>query len=70
MLDGSPPEAVTVAVELELPAIPPLGIEVQMPGIRCPGCGPNLVRLDDRNVESDLSDALIDALSSAGLNPG
>lgn len=70
MLDGSASEAVTVAVKLQLPAIPPLGIEVQMPGIRCPGCGRSLVRLDDRNVESDLSDALIAALRSAGIEPG
>jgi hypothetical protein len=41
-----------------------------MPGITCTSCHRSVVRIDDRNVQSDLSDALIVAFDMAGIRPG
>jgi hypothetical protein len=66
--EGAPVEVVTVGVRLDLGRVPPLGAEVEMPGIRCPRCGRPVVRIDDAAVDSDLSDAVIDAWRSVGLD--
>ena len=68
-LDGIAPETVAAAVEVDLRKIPPIEVEVEMPGYTCPGCGRQPVRIDDRDVQSDLSDALIDAFGQVGLRP-
>jgi hypothetical protein len=69
-LDGIPGTQVGVAVNVALSRIPPISVEVEMPGFRCPGCARSLVSTDDRAIDSDLSDALIAALTSAGIAPG
>jgi Zn-finger nucleic acid-binding protein len=61
---------VTVTADVDLRRIPAIHIELEMPGMVCPGCDRRLVMMDDRNVESDLSDALIDAFHHLGLAPG
>ena len=69
-LDGIPGALVSVATQLAFTEIPPVRVDVEMPGITCPGCLSPLVRTDDRAIESDLSDALIAAFASAGISPG
>ncbi len=60
-----------VAINATLKRIPsPMRVEVEMPGLVCPGCHQSLVRMDDRNVQSDLSDALIDAFNAGDIKPG
>ena len=58
---------VGVATEVALGRIPPIQVDLAMPGIVCPSCGTQMVRMHDRNVESDLSDALIAAFDSVAL---
>jgi len=69
-LEGLPGAIVTATTQLSFSQIPPVRVEVAMPGITCPGCMAPLVRTDDKALESDLSDALIDAFNSAGIEPG
>jgi len=69
-LEGVPGDLVTVATQLEFTRIPPVRVEVTMPGITCPGCMRPLVRIDDRDIASDLSDAVIAAFDAAGISPG
>jgi hypothetical protein len=69
-LDGIPGTQVGMAVDVALSRIPPISVEVEMPGIRCPGCARSLVSIDDRAIASDLSDALIAAFKTAGIAPG
>lgn len=69
-LDGVTIGQVTVATDVNLPSIPPIHLDLDMPGMVCPDCGRRLVMIDDRNVQSDLSDALIDAFNQSGLGPG
>jgi hypothetical protein len=69
-LEGLTAGPVSVSTEIALTRIPPVRVEIEMPGLRCPGCGRSLVRIDERSVDSDLSDALIDAFASASLVPG
>jgi len=71
---GSPLEAaaigpVPVTTELVLKKIPPIRIELEMAGWRCPACDRALVKFD-RDVASDLSFALMDAFATVGLSPG
>jgi hypothetical protein len=40
-----------------------------MPGQGCPGCSRPVVRIDDRDLGSNVSDALIDAFNVVGLKP-
>ena len=61
---------VTVTTEVVLKRIPPIAIDIDMPGIVCPGCGRSLSMIRDRDVASDVSDALIDAFNVAGVKPG
>jgi hypothetical protein len=68
-LAGLPSETVSAAVDVDLRRIPPIQVDVEMPGYVCPGCARRPVRIDDRDVQSDLSDALIDAFEHAGLRP-
>lgn len=69
-LEGTPSGVVTVTADVQLRRIPPIRLELEMPGLTCPGCARRLVRIDDRHVQSDLSDALIDAFNRAGIAPG
>lgn len=68
-LEGISPETVAVAVDVDLRKIPPIQVDVEMPGYVCPSCQKEPVRIDDRSVQSDLSDALISAFVQAGLRP-
>lgn len=67
-LEGPSEERVKVSVELRLQRIPPLGVEVEMPGARCGRCGHTIVKVDDRAVDSELSDAAIAAFDAAGIH--
>jgi hypothetical protein len=69
-LEGIPGARVVVASELALSRIPPIRVDLEMPGITCPSCVSRLVRIDDRAIESDLSDAVIAAFTAAGMSPG
>src|SRR4051812_48587140 len=66
-LDGVPGTQVEVTANVALPRIAPIRVDVEMPGIRCPGCARSLVSTDDRAIDSDLSDALIAAFKMAGI---
>jgi len=59
-----------VTVNVALRQAPAIRVDVEMPGMTCPGCHRSLVRIDDRAVDSDLSDALIAAFDEAGIKPG
>jgi hypothetical protein len=61
---------VTVATDIDLRKIPSIHLDLTMPGVVCPGCDRRLVMMHDNNIQSDLSDALIDAFDQAGLKPG
>jgi hypothetical protein len=69
-LEGLANQPIGIATEVELRSIPPVQVDLAIPGLFCPGCRMQLVRLDDRRVVSDLSDALIAAFTSAGIKPG
>ena len=69
-LDEGSVSPVTVTPDLQLRNIPVIHVEVEMPGRVCPGCARRLVNIHDRNFESELSDALIDAFNQAGIAPG
>jgi hypothetical protein len=69
-LEGIVVEPVPVTTEIALTRIPPVRVDLEMPGIKCPGCDRSLVMIDDRAVASDLSDALIDAFTAGSLVPG
>jgi hypothetical protein len=69
-LDGLPAQALGIATEVALRSIPPIQVDLAIPGVFCPTCRMQLVLLDDRKVASDLSDALIAALKSAAIKPG
>ena len=69
-LEGIAVEPVIASTDVDLSRIPTIHIELEMPGMVCPGCDRHLVMIGDRGVESDLSDALIDAFQQAGIAPG
>ena len=69
-LAGVAHERITVAVDVTLKQIPSIHLDLEMPGLTCSRCGRAMVMIDDRDVASDLSDALIAAFNSAGLAPG
>jgi hypothetical protein len=69
-LDAQRDERTAVAVDVALPRIPAIGVALEMPGITCTSCHRSVVRIDDRGVQSDLSDALIVAFDMAGIRPG
>jgi ribosomal protein L34E len=69
-LEGIAVERVAVTTEIALTRIPPVRVELEMPGMTCPGCHRSLVMIGDRAVASELSDALIDAFKGAGIAPG
>lgn len=69
-VEGVPSAAVEVAVELTFKRISPIRVQLEIPGIVCAACGRGMVRIDDRDVASDLSDALIDAFNSVDMRPG
>ena len=41
-----------------------------MPGRTCPACGHAVVLIGDRDIASDVSDALIEAFQSEAIKPG
>ena len=63
-------ERVVVMTEIDLTRIPPIRADLEMPGLTCPRCHRALVMIGDRAVASNLSDALIDAFTGAGVAPG
>ena len=69
-LEGVAPQRVTTWADVVLKRVPPIRVDVEMPGHNCPACGRTMVLIDDRSVESDLSDALIAAFNSVGIAPG
>ena len=69
-LEGIAVGPVAVTTEVALTRIPPVRVDLEMPGMTCPGCRRSLVMIGDRAVQSDLSDALIDAFTNAGMAPG
>lgn len=69
-LDGVARQRVKVATDVALAKIPPIHLDIEMPGLTCSRCGRPMVMIDDRDVASDLSDALIAAFNSAGIAPG
>jgi hypothetical protein len=69
-LEGVVVAPVAVTTEIALTQIPPIRVDLDMPGLKCPGCHRSLVKIDDRAVDTDLSDAVIDAFASASLVPG
>jgi hypothetical protein len=69
-LEGSVDQRVAATVNVALRRAPAIRLDVEMPGMTCPGCHRSLVRIDDRAVDSDLSDALIAAFDEAGIKPG
>ena len=69
-LEGIAVGPVAVTTEVALTRIPPVRVDLEMPGMTCPDCRRSLVMIGDRAVASDLSDALIDAFKSAGMAPG
>lgn len=69
-LEGIAVGPVAVTTEIVLARIPPVRVDVEMPGMSCPGCRRSLVMVGDRAVASNLSDALIDAFKGAGVAPG
>ena len=60
---------VLVGADVELSKVPLIHVDVEMPGWVCPGCSRRLVMIHDRNIQSDLTDALVDAFNRAGLAP-
>lgn len=69
-LEGVAVEPVAVTTEVALTRIPPVRVDLEMPGMTCPGCQRTVVMIGDRAVASNLSDALIDAFTGAGVAPG
>jgi ribosomal protein L34E len=69
-LEGIAVERVAVTTEIDLTRIPPIRADLEMPGMTCPRCHRALVMIGDRAVASNLSDALIDAFTGAGVAPG
>jgi hypothetical protein len=59
-----------MATDVVLKKVPPIHLDIEMPGLTCSRCGRPMVMIDDRDVVSDLSDALIAAFNSAGIAPG
>ena len=58
------------SVDVTLGRVPPIHLEIVMPGLTCPNCQRKMVRIDDADVASDLSFALMAAFESVGLKPG
>lgn len=69
-LEGIAVASVPANTEVVLGRVPPIRVDVEMPGLRCPGCDRSLVMIGDRGVASYLSDALIDAFNAAAMTPG
>jgi hypothetical protein len=65
-----PEQLTAVAVDVALRSIPPIHLEIVMPGLTCPSCHLRMVRIDDRDIASDLSFALMAAFQSVGFGPG
>jgi hypothetical protein len=61
---------VPATTEIALKRIPPIRVDLEMPGVRCPGCARALVMIHDRDIASDVSFALMDAFATVGLSPG
>jgi hypothetical protein len=68
--DGIPVGTVAAAVDVVMKRIPPIHVDVEMPGITCPSCGRAATMISDRGVQSDLSDALIAIFDEAQISPG
>lgn len=69
-LDEPATRQVDVATDVALATIPPIRVELTMPGLVCPRCRRSVSRIDSRVVASDVSDALIAAFDSAAIHPG
>lgn len=53
-------------LRLEINGLEPINLTVELPAVACPACGTEH-RTGERDVESDLSDAMIAAFKEAGL---
>jgi hypothetical protein len=69
-VEGIAVERVAVTTEIALTRIPPVRVDLEIPGMTCPGCHRSLVMIGHRAVASNLSDALIRAFTGAGVAPG
>ncbi len=69
-VDGDAVGQISVAIDVALARIAPVRVELEMPGIRCPRCDRPLVMIDDRSIDSDVSDALIAAFAAGEFGPG
>ena len=69
-LDGVVIGPVPVTTEVALKRVPPIRVDLEMPGMRCPACARALVMINDRDIASDVSFALMDAFATVGLSPG
>jgi ribosomal protein S27AE len=58
------------SVNIALRTIPAIRVDVDMPGRTCPACGHAVVLIGDRDIASDVSDALIEAFQSEAIKPG
>ena len=63
----SPTVTHSFALRLKLPDLDEFGLTLEMPAVACRACG-FVHRTGDRNVESDVSDAMIAAFGSGGLS--
>jgi hypothetical protein len=54
------------SLRLEIDGLEPINLTVELPAVACPACGTQH-RTGGRDVESDLSDAMIAAFQVAGL---
>ena len=69
-LAGIPVVTVPATAEVVLRSIRPIRVDVEMPGMTCPMCSRSVVLIGDRDIASDVSDALIDAFNGASIAPG
>jgi len=66
-LDAATVGQVSLNFEMSLKRIPPIQVEIEMPGVPCPACGRSLVMIDDSTIDAHLSDALLKAFASVGF---
>jgi DNA-directed RNA polymerase subunit RPC12/RpoP len=63
-------QPVGVATEVWLRDLEPVQVDLAVPGIVCPRCRMQVVRVDDPQLASDLGDAVNAAFRKAEVDPG